>query len=275
MKILDAHQHMGVLEGIVKGPMVEAAEEDSDAREYHTRVQAMDNSGIHQGIIGPAYLYLMPNGIADTRRVNDQLAQFRDRHRERFPYAVGAIEPRQGEAALEEVRRIRRELGMVGILWHNRLQACYVDSPWMRRCVRVASEEGLVPFIHCHRGSLLESPWRLERLAAEFPDTTFLVLDGLSGGEETELFYDIIQRRENILFDTGMWTVGTRKVNEVTHVMGAHRLVFGSTLYSSPQGYTRSQTVEAINEADLTDEEKQGIFSGNLSRLLGEEPPGS
>ena len=72
----------------------------------------------------------------------------------------------------------------------------------MMRCVRAAVDVGLVPCIHCHHGSLLESPWRLERVAAEFPETTFVVIDGLAGFEETELFYDIVERRNNIVFDT-------------------------------------------------------------------------
>ena len=158
---------------------------------------------------------------------------------------------------------------MVGVMWHNRLQGCYVDSPWMKRCIGVAAEEGLVPFIHCHHGSLLESPWLLDRLAAEFPDTPLLVIDGLSGFEETELFYDISQRRDNVFFDTGMWSGGASKVNAVKRVMGTGRLVFGSGTYSYPMGDRRSMTVDAVRESDFSDTEKAGVFSGNLRRILG------
>ncbi len=268
MHILDTHQHIGVIPDFTRaeaGP----GEEEQDLFEFRTRTAVMDRSGITRGIVGPGYQYLMPNGIADTKKVNDNLAGFRDRFPDRFPYAVAAIEPRQGEAALEEVRRVHRDLEMVGVMWHNRLQGCYVDSPWMKRCIGVAAEEGLVPFIHCHHGSLLESPWRLERLAAEFPDTPLLVIDGLSGFEETELFYDISQRRDNVFFDTGMWSGGASKVNAVKRVMGTGRLVFGSGTYSYPMGDRRSMTVDAVRESDLSDTEKAGVFSGNLRRILG------
>lgn len=277
MEILDIHQHMGTIEDFVKKPPggVEAeGSEDPQALEYRTRIEAMDGSGIHRGVIGPSYQYLMPNGIEDTRGINDGLAAFRDDDPVRFPFAIAAIEPRQGEAALEEIRRVRQELGMVGIMWHNRLQACYVDSPWMRRCVRVAVDEGLVPCIHCHQGSLLEAPWRLERLAAEFLETTFVVIDGLAGFEETELFHDISQRRENIVFDTGMWTGGPGKVNWVKQSMGVNRLVYGSGLYSYPMGARRSVAIDAVRESSLTDDEKRAVFSGNLYRILGKEPLG-
>ena len=275
MEILDIHQHLGLIEDFVHG-RVEDEAEDPEVREFRTRTATMDRSGIHRAVIGPAYQYLMPNGVADTAKVNDRLAAFRDKHPERFPFAVGAIEPRQGEAALDEIRRIKRDLGMVGVLWHNRLQGCYVDSPWMRRCARVIIDEGMTNFVHCHQGSLLESPWRLERLAAEFPTAQFVVIDGLAGFEETELFFDICQRRENITFDTGMWTGGVGKINHVKQVLGAHRLIYGSGIYSYPMMASPSLVPIKgyVMESGLTDAEKQGVFSHNLFKILGETPLG-
>ena len=274
MEILDAHQHLGVIADFVKGDAREASSEGAEQVEHRTRVESMDRSEIDRAIIGPSYGYLMPGGVADTRKLNDSLAAFRDSDPQRFPFAVGAIEPRQGEAALEEVRRIRSELGMVGVMWHNRLQGCYVDSPWMRRCVREAVDVGLVPFVHSHHGSLLESPWRVERLAQEFPQTTFVVIDGLAGFEETELFYDIVARRDNLVFDTGMWSGGSGKVKAAAREMGIGRLVFGSGLYSHPMGFRRTQTVEAVQESRLTDEEQARLFALNLYEILGQKPLG-
>ncbi|MEE9285851.1 MAG: amidohydrolase family protein [Dehalococcoidia bacterium] len=274
MEILDAHQHLGIIADFVKGGEGRS-DENPEELEYRTRVEAMDRSEIHRAVIGPSYQYLMPEGVADTRRLNDRLAAFRDRDPERFPFAVGAIEPRQGEAALEEVRRVRQELGMVGVMWHNRLQGCYVDSPWMHRCTREAVDVGLVPFVHSHHGSLLESPWRVERLAQEFPDTTFVVIDGLAGYEETELFYDIVRRRENLVFDTGMWSGGIGKVNTAARVLGVDRLVFGSGLYSHPMGFRRTQTVEAVRESRLTEDEQAQVLALNLYRILGKAPLGA
>ncbi|MBI3742921.1 MAG: amidohydrolase family protein, partial [Chloroflexi bacterium] len=272
MEILDAHQHLGLIEDYTKATGDARAGESLDEREHRTRVEAMDASGIHHGIIGPAYQYLMPNGAADTSRYNDRIAAFRDRDPRRFPFAIAAIEPRHGQAAVDEVRRVARHRKMAGVMWHHRLQGCYVDSPWTRKCALAAVEEGLVNFVHSHHGSLLEAPWRVERLAAECPDAPFVVLDGLAGFEETELFYDIAKRRSNIYFDTGMWNGGTAKPQAAVKVMGAERLVFGSGLYSYPMGWRRTPTVDAIREAHISDEAKRAIFSGNLYRLLGKKP---
>ena len=269
MEILDIHQHLGLIEDFTAGSVADAAE-DPERREVRTRLATMDASGIDKAIIGPSYQYLMPRGAADTAAVNDRLARFRDANLERFPFAMGAIEPRHGEQALEEIRRLRRELGMVGVMWHNRLQGCYVDSPWMRRCAAVVIQEGMMNFVHCHHGSLLESPWRLERLAAEFPDAPFVVIDGLSGYEERELFFDICERRDNIYFDTGMWSGGAGMVNQVKHRIGAHRLVYGSGIYSYPMtgSPTEVPVRKHVVESDLTDAEKRGVLSGTIYQLL-------
>ncbi|MCL0102100.1 amidohydrolase family protein [Dehalococcoidia bacterium] len=269
MEILDAHQHLGIFADFTKAVANANVNESPEDMEYRTRIQAMDAMGVGRGIIGPAYQYLMPEGIVDTARLNDQIANFRDRDLDRFPYAIAAIEPRHGEVALDEIRRVKRDLDMVGVMWHNRLQGCYVDTPWMRKCMTVVKDEGMVPFVHCHHGSLLESPWRLERLALEFPDLTFLVLDGLSGYEETELFYDICTRRENIVFDTGMWAGGSTKLDQAANILGAHRLVFGSGLYSHPQSGGTSHIVDAVRNSQLSTNEKERIFSSNLYEILG------
>ncbi len=273
MEVLDAHQHLGVIEDFMHTRGGET-HGDPEATERRTRVEAMDRSGIHRAILGPSYQYLMPSGIADTRRLNDRIAAFRDRTPDRFPFAIGAIEPRQGEAAVEEVRRIKQELGMVGFMAHSRLQGCYVDSPWTRRCVRQAADLGMVPFVHSHHGSLLESPWRVERLAQEFSATSFVILDGLAGYEESELFYDIVKRRDNLLFDTGMWGGGSSKLVAAARVIGAHRLVFGSGLYSYPMGFRRTQVVETVLETPISDADKAGVLALNLYRVLGQEPMG-
>ncbi len=270
MEILDAHQHLGIFADFSRGKAQSRSGETAEELEYRTRIEAMDRMGVDRGIIGPAYQYLMPEGIADTRRLNDQIAAFRDRDSKHLPFAIAAIEPRQGEAALDEIRRVKRDLGMVGIMWHNRLQGCYVDSPWMRKCVGVATEEGLTPFIHCHHGSLLESPWRLERLLVEFPQTMFVVLDGLAGYEEAQLFYDICKRRENIVFDTGMWAGGAGKIDEVVEVLGVHRLIFGSGLYSHPMGGNSNHIAEAVRQSRLSDADRERVFSLNLLGILGQ-----
>ena len=56
-----------------------------------------------------------------------------------------------------------------------------------------------------------------------------------------------------------------------------HRLIYGSGIYSYPM--TPSPTLVPIKgyveESALTDEEKQGVFSHNLFKILGRTPLGA
>ncbi|MFF7247065.1 amidohydrolase family protein [Embleya sp. NPDC008237] len=54
---------------------------------------------------------------------------------------------------------------------------------------------------------------------------------------------------------------------------GAHRVVFGSDLYSHPLGYTRSRVLADLREADLSAADKAAILAGTAETLLGLSPP--
>ena len=273
MEVLDAHYHLGFASAEPAGTSGEGT--DLMALDYKNRIASMRQSGVHRAVLGPQYWiatgspsgfseegYAIPNGVADTRRLNDRIAAYRDQDRECFPFAIGAIEPRHAEQSLDEIDRIADELGMVGVMWHNRLQGTYVDSPWMRKYVRKLADKGLTPFVHCHPGSILEAAWRVERLAREVPTATFVILDGLSGYEETEHLLEIAVRQPNLVFDTGMWMGGSRKVEMIVRTLGAHRLVLGSGM------------VAAVREANISEKEKAQVSALNLYGILKQAPRG-
>ena len=117
MEILDVHQHLGLIEDFVHGT-VEDESEDPEVREFRTRTATMDRSGIHRAIIGPGYQYLMPNGVADRAKVNDRLAGLsRPNIRSASPSPWGPSRLARERRRSKEVRRIKRDLGMVGVLW--------------------------------------------------------------------------------------------------------------------------------------------------------------
>jgi hypothetical protein len=91
--IIDAHQHVGGL-----GAALGAWGEDSAGPDHEraTRLEAMDALGIAASVIQPAHAYLKPDGIVDTRRVNDAVAAYRGAAPDRFRYAFGTVEPSHG-----------------------------------------------------------------------------------------------------------------------------------------------------------------------------------
>ena len=73
-----------------------------------------------------------------------------------------------------------------------------------------------------------------------------------------------------------MWTGGVGKINHVKRVLGAHRLIYGSGIYSYPM--TPSPSLVPIKgyveESALTDAEKQGVLSHTLFKIQGKTPLG-
>lgn len=126
---------------------------------------------------------------------------------------------------------------------------------------------GLVPLIHTNAESNLEAVWRLERLAVEFPQLTFVSLDALTTNTNSQLVLDIAKRTKNILFDTAH-VRGAGYIKQFVEAAGSERLLFGSLFYSHPASYEHCASLEEIKEAKISDEDKANILARNTKRLF-------
>ena len=274
--VIDCHHHYGGLQDAMGALPTALAPAASDPEEYdrielETRLAAMDAQGVRQAVVIGGHSYLRPNGLADTRRVNDGLAAYRDRRPERFPAAVGIVEPLYGEAGLPEIERARGELGMAGISFHVRFQGVSMDSPWVRRFVGRMAEVGLVPFLHAPAESPENALWKIEAVAAAWPETPMIVLDAFSSYEQTRELPYVAERRPNLVFDTSL-AHSFGMVRPLVRDFGAERVVFGTDLYSLvPQGM---HVLPEIVASDLDEADKAAILGGNLRRILGLDPGG-
>jgi uncharacterized protein len=262
VEIFDLHHHLGSLSG---GSLQEG--EGWQDRDYANRVRIMEANGVARSAILAATGYIQAEGIKDTMRSNDTVAAYRKRDPKRFPVACGTVEPLHGARSLGELERMKHELHLEGVVWHNRFQGVAVDHELMRPLLKKVRELGLVPLVHTNAESNLEAVWRLERLALEFPDITFVSLDALTTNVNSQVALDIAKRTPNILFDTAH-VRGARYVRQFVESVGSQRLIFGSLFYSHPASYEHCGTVEEIKEAKISDEDKENIFSRNAKRLF-------
>ena len=262
MEIFDIHHHLGSLTG---GSLQE--EPGWQDRDYSNRVRIMEANGVTHSAILAATGYIQADGIKDTMRSNDTVAAYRKRDPKRFPVACGTVEPLHGTRSLGELERIKHELQMEGVVWHNRFQGVAVDHQLMRPLLKKVSELGLVPLVHTNAESNLEAVWRLERLALEFPELTFVAMDALTTNTNSQLALDIAKRTPNILFDTAH-VRGAGYVRQFVEAVGSHRLVFGSLFYSYPASYEHCATLEEVKAAKISDEDKANILSLNVKKLF-------
>ena len=262
MEIFDIHHHLGSLTG---GSLQE--EPGWQDRDYSNRVRIMEANGVSNAAILAATGYIQADGIKDTMRSNDTVAAYRKRDPKRFPVACGTVEPLHGARSLGELERIKHELQMEGVVWHNRFQGVAVDHQLMRPLLKKVSELGLVPLVHTNAESNLEAVWRLERLALEFPELTFVAMDALTTNTNSQLALDIAKRTPNILFDTAH-VRGAGYVRQFVEAVGSHRLVFGSLFYSYPASYEHCATLEEVKAAKISEEDKANILSLNVKKLF-------
>jgi predicted TIM-barrel fold metal-dependent hydrolase len=228
----------------------------------------MDEGGVRQALVIPGHGYLRPNGIADTRRVNDEIAAYRDRTPSRFPVACGIVEPRDGAAAFAEIDRVRDELGLVALSFHTRFQGVSLDSRWVLRYLDRMGEFGLVPIVHAMDDTPEEALWKLASIARSLPDLTILALDPFSSYEATRQCFFVADAAGNIAFDTSL-SYNFDFIEEFAARFGHERVLFGTDLYSWPVGRRVSHLLPQIVECGLPPDAKAAILGGNARRLFG------
>jgi uncharacterized protein len=267
--VFDVHHHVGRAFDALGGELDDAAGDVSEiARvELSERLRIMDEGGVRQALVIPGHGYLRPNGLADTRRVNDEIAAYRDATPDRFPVACGIVEPRDGPHALDEIERVGSELGLVAISFHTRFQGVSMDSQWILRYLERMGEVGLVPIIHAMDDTPEESLWKLASIAQSFPDLTILALDPFSSYEATRQCFFVADVAPNIVFDTSL-SYSFDFIEEFATRFGSERVVFGTDLYSWPVGRRVSHLLPQIVECGLSRDVKAAILGGNARRLF-------
>ena len=268
--IFDCHHHVGDVRAFMPHTGDEDAPTAGEAlvAERAARVRIMDAGGVHQAAVIPGHAYPRTNGLADTIALNDRIAGYRDAQPDRFPVAIGIVEPIFEEACLPELDRCAHELGLVGISFHTRFQGVSMDSPWVARYVERVVELGMVPVLHAMTESSDEALWKTAEIAAAFPDTPMLVLDAFSSFEGTREAFVIAQRCPNLLWDTSL-SYNFDFLEQFAQQHGAHRVVFGTDLYSPPLGRRISHLIPQILESGLSDADTALVLGGNARRLFG------
>ncbi|MCL8207335.1 MAG: amidohydrolase family protein [Actinomycetia bacterium] len=270
IRIVDVHHHVGVLSlSEVRGTKVEPFADLS------SRLALMDEHGIAQACLFPANSYPQAQGILDTQRQNDYIAEYRARRPDRFPAACAVVEPLHGEAAVREVRRVFEELGVNGLVFHHRFQGGPINAANMYPILDAARGYHRPIFVHVIAESQLESPWRLEELADAYPDVTFVALDAFSSPSQSQWMSYIATKHANIYFETGaMTSVGNRLAMFLAR-HGSDRLIYGSDCYMTPRGYAVPHPKNELLALGLARDDLERIFWRNAYRVLGLDTGGN
>lgn len=278
-EVLDVHHHVGDAFSALGGPVEPDAGDAPARRELEHRLRIMDEAEVAQAVVIPGHGYLCPDGIADTRRVNDAIADYRERRPDRFPVAVGIAEPTHGPVGIHEIDRVHDELGLAGVSFHTRFQGVSLDSQWIVRAVERLGELEMVPVIHTMDETPEEALWKLAALARQFRDVAFLALDAFGTYESTRQCAFVADVAPNVVFDTSL-SYNFDAIEDFVRRFGADRVAFGTDLYSWPVGRRISHLLGQIVASDLDPVDKAAVLGGTARRLYrvaatSERGPGS
>ena len=140
-------------------------------------MKEMDEAGIDKGILV---------GRQAGHRVvsNDDIAELRNMHPDRFPVAIAGIDGKDANAAVQEVERSIKGMGFKGIAmdpgWSVPPQ--YVDDKSLYPIYSKCAELGGIMYLTC---SLMQGPdisyaepARIQRVANDFPTLQIVVVHG-------------------------------------------------------------------------------------------------
>ena len=270
-EVFDVHHHVGDASAAIGGADSDGATMSPDdyARlELEQRVAIMDEGGVHQAAVIPGHGYVRPNGHGDTRAVNDRIAAYRDATPDRFPVAIGIVEPRDGELSFAEIDRCCDHLRLAGMSFHTRFQGVSTDNQWVARYIERIAERGMVPIVHALDESTEESLWKVGQLALRFPEVEMLVLDGYATYEGTKHCAHLADYAPNLIFDTSL-SYNADFIIEHVRRFGPGRHAFGTDLYSYPLGRRISHLLPELIAADIDEESKSALLGGTARSLFG------
>ncbi|MGC9347481.1 MAG: amidohydrolase family protein [Anaerolineae bacterium] len=243
-QVIDAHAHLGIW------PTIHAAYGDAEGL-----LASMDRIGIET-----ACLSTFQALGGDYRRGNDLAAEVQARYPGRF-LGYGVINPNYQDDIEREVARCLDDLDLLGIKLHPTSHACPPDGPAYQR---------VYAMMQVRRGLVLShtygDPSTLERIAAGYPDVTFILAHAAATYEPemAESLAVVMEARPNVYLDTCLSRVYYGDLERWVAAAGADRLLFGSDVPFNDNAHQ----IGRVTHADISEEDKRAILGGNMAALI-------
>ncbi|HEX7974557.1 MAG TPA: amidohydrolase family protein [Anaerolineales bacterium] len=246
MIIIDAHAYVG-----------ESLFECGQSPEELLRL--MDRCGVDRAVLAPA----RPKGYA-LWPANLTVAEAVRRYPDRF-FGMVRVDPWQGPAALEDLKRAYQDFGARGLLLHPWEEQFQVSSARVDPLVEYATGQGM--FVMIEAGyPLVSHPLDIAELAHRHPQAALIATHGLQLDSSGFALTDAeVAMREcpNILMETsGMYAPET--MENLVRDLGAERLMFGS---HSPWLNLKLE-VERARLLNLTAAQRDRVMGGNILQFL-------
>jgi predicted TIM-barrel fold metal-dependent hydrolase len=211
---------------------------------------------------------------------NDLIAEAVKAHPDVF-LGYGGIDPWKGKAAINELRRCRRELDLKGLKFHPGRQAFFPNDPRFYPIWEAAEEEGLVLLFHTGMmgggarrpggmGFKLKytNPIYLDDIAADLPELTVIASHPSWPWQEESLA--MARHKSNVFIDLSGWApkyFPESLVHYAKHLI-QDQVLFGSDWPVIPL----ERWLEEFDALGFEPDVKRKVMLENACRLFGIDP---
>jgi predicted TIM-barrel fold metal-dependent hydrolase len=238
MKICDAHVHLGK-----SGPWQPYGDPTIYVADL---IRLFDKNNVERAIVFPN-----PNVGDRYPEMNDYIAKSVGKYPKRL-VGFGRVDPRRDDA-IEELARIKNDLGLTGLKLHPMVECFRPDHPFFNRFFQEANRLGL-PILF-HTGDGFSSPGLITKIAKKHPKLP-IILGHLKEGALSSM-----KERQNIYVETS----GTLpELVELAVKIDENRVLFGS---DAPY-YHYTPQIAIVEASRLTERIKRKVLFENFQRLF-------
>ena len=186
-----------------------------------------------------------------------------------------AVQPQSPQAAVAEIERcVKGGIRGVGEMRPDMQLFDLGDKETVQPIAEVLRKHRLIllthasePVGHDYPGKGIITPDRLYPFITGFPDLTIVCAHWGGGLPFYALMPEVKQAMKNAFFDTAAspFLYSPEVYNQVIQLVGADKILFGSDYPL----LTQARLLQEIDSANLSEEAKNLILSGNARRLLG------
>jgi predicted TIM-barrel fold metal-dependent hydrolase len=298
--IIDMHRHLWtVFERYANIPEIAAGgaalghsphagevHQDVDVAAEQIRTE-MNGAGVDRSVLMLADYGLRLGEPAMTiQQENDLALDLAAREPDRF-IAFFGIDPRRPRAAA--MFRDALDRGAKGLKLHP-CAGYYPDDPVCRPLYELAGERGVPVAVHTGplAGPLVSktaNPIHLDEPAADFPQTTFIILHA---GQRAwfPIALDLARWKKNIYLELAMWQMElvedearfVDRLDQMKKAVGLDRVLFGSDCPGLSKVMPLDRWVDSFRNlpeiaqrhgSEITPEESALMLGGNAAKLLG------
>jgi hypothetical protein len=177
------------------------------------------------------------------------------------------LNPGYARESLGEIERCIVDGGMVGIKLYHQYRIC---DPALTPVMQRAAELQVPVLMHAGKGRDTETQTQQPRLsdashfvraAAMFPDTTLIEAHIGGGGDWEWCLRHLENRPPNLYLDISGTVIDAGIVDKTVAAIGLDHVLFATDM-------SMEEGVGKVLDADLTDEQRERIFAGNMKDIL-------